>query len=141
MWTHDTAALERELAKLNATVDAKIVEKKKKKKLDVGTHTSSYTLLGDGDCRCTGDGRVDRYVSSAWSDLGYDVADCQDVCSSYSGVKLCNSDMESEDAIFMRRPTLPASGPQASPTFRVIKLFEIWIVKSRRSIMSRASAI
>ncbi|CAK0874420.1 unnamed protein product [Prorocentrum cordatum] len=43
---HDTAALERELAKLNATVDAKIVEKKKKKKLDVGTHTSSYTLLG-----------------------------------------------------------------------------------------------
>jgi len=79
---HDTAALERELAKLNATVDAKTVEKKKK--LDVGTHTSSYTLLGDGDCRCTGDGGVDRYVSSAWSDLGYDVADCQDVCSSYS---------------------------------------------------------
>ncbi|CAK0794700.1 unnamed protein product [Prorocentrum cordatum] len=79
---HDTAALERELAKLNATVDAKTVEKKKK--LDVGTHTSSYTLLGDGDCRCTGNGAVNRYVSTAWSDLGYDVADCQDVCSSYS---------------------------------------------------------
>ncbi|CAK0841017.1 unnamed protein product [Prorocentrum cordatum] len=80
---HDTATLERELAKLNATVDAKTVEKKKNK-LDVGTHTSSYTLLGDGDCRCSGDGPVDRYRSSAWSDLGYDVADCQDVCSSYS---------------------------------------------------------